>query len=59
MPEHKVKIFTSKIVFVFILGKTGRTGILIIQNHKENYKNGELKTKFVCEALGTDHTPNF
>ena len=44
---------------VLIIGETGRTGLLRIQDHKQNYKNGELKSKLVCHALDTDHTPEF
>ena len=35
------------------------TGFLRIQEHKRNYKSGELKSKPVCHAFDTDHTPDF
>ena len=39
--------------------ETWRIGLLRIQDHKWNYKNGELKSKLVCHVLDTNHVPDF
>ena len=41
------------------IGETGRTGTIRIEEHKRAVKSGDLKSKFLCHALETDHLPHF
>ena len=43
----------------FYTEEPSRTGLLRIQDHKRNYKDGELKSELLFHALDTDHTLDF